>query len=102
MRRIKHKYHAIPTFRDGIRFDSKKEAAYYDDLKLRVAAGEVLFFFRQTPIHLPGGVKMVVDFLEFHTDGTVHVIDVKGYKTDVYKNKKSMVEALYPITVEEK
>ena len=98
---IKHKYKAKPTVRDGIRFDSKKEAKYYDELKIRVAAGEVLFFLRQVPFHLPDGVKMVIDFLEFRTDGTVHVVDVKGYKTDVYKIKKRMVEALYPEDVEE-
>ena len=98
---IKHKYKAKPTVRDGIRFDSKKEAKYYDELKIRVAAGEVLFFLRQVPFHLPDGVKMIIDFLEFRTDGTVHVVDVKGYKTDVYKIKKRMVEALYPVDVEE-
>ena len=41
--RFKHKFNAKPTEVDGIRFASKKEANYYADLKLRQAAGLVLF-----------------------------------------------------------
>lgn len=84
---------------DGIRFDSKKEAGYYSQLKLRRQAGEVLFFLRQVPFHLPGGTKLVVDFVEFHTDGTVHFVDVKGTQTEQFKIKKREVEAVYPIEV---
>ena len=96
----RHKYKAKPTNVDGIRFDSKKEAAYYQMLKLRQKAGEVVFFLRQIPIHLPGNTKYVVDFQEFHSDGTVHFIDVKGMETAMFKLKKKMVEDLYPITIE--
>lgn len=97
---IRHKYNAKQTELDGIKFSSKKEARYYSALKLRVAAGEVVFFLRQTPIHLPGNTKYVVDFQEFHADGTVHFVDVKGMETATFKLKKKQVEALYPITIE--
>jgi hypothetical protein len=97
----RHKYKAVKTECDGIKFDSKKEARYYSELKLRVAAGEVVFFLRQVPFDLPGGVKYRLDFMEFRTDGTVHCIDVKGYSTAGYKAKKRQVEALYPIKIEE-
>ncbi len=70
-------------------------------LKLRVKTKEVLFFLRQIPLHLAGGVKYVVDFLEFHSDGTVHFVDVKGLKTPMYVLKKKQVEELYPIQIEE-
>lgn len=106
MSRVRHnftkrsKYGAKPTEVDGIRFDSKAEAAYYKRLKLRVESGEVLFFLRQAPFHLPGKTKYVVDFLEFLTDGSVRVVDVKGVETEVFKIKKRQVEALYPVTVE--
>ncbi len=96
----RHKFNAVPTVNDGIKFSSKKEARYYSELQLRVAAGEVTFFLRQVPFHLPGGVKYVVDFMEFHADGTVHVVDVKGMKTPVFIAKKKMVEALYPVEIE--
>ncbi len=96
----KHKFHATPSTYDDIRFDSKKEANYYLDLKKRVESGEVLFFLRQVPIHLPGNVRYVVDFLEFHNDGTVHFVDVKGVETPMFKVKKKLVESLYPIKIE--
>ena len=53
------------------------------------------------PIHLPGGGKLVIDFLEFHADGTCHFTDPKGMKTAMYKFKKKQVETLYPIVIEE-
>ena len=99
---ILHKYRAKPTKRDGAHFDSQKEARYYDELKLRVAGGEVLFFLRQVPFHLPGNITMRVDFIEFWSDGTVHIIDVKGHKTRTYIDKKKQVEALYPVEIEER
>jgi hypothetical protein len=98
---LRHKYRAIPDERDGIKFPSRSEARYYDMLKLRQAGGEVLFFLRQVPFHLPGGVKYVCDFLEFWSDGSCHVIDVKGMETPAFKAKKRQVEALYPgVTIE--
>jgi hypothetical protein len=96
-----HKFRAKTTERDGLRFDSKKEARYYDELKLRQRAGEVLFFLRQVPFHLPGPVRYVVDFCVFHTDGTCQFIDVKGYRTQEYKTKKKLVEAHYPVEIVE-
>lgn len=96
----RHKYNAKPTVVDGIRFDSKREAQYYCDLKLRVKAGEVLFFLRQVPIHLPGGTKLVIDFQEFHSDGTVHFVDSKGKETEGFKIKRREVEHHYPFEVE--
>jgi hypothetical protein len=85
---------------DGLKFPSKKEGAYYLSLKERVKSGEVLFFLMQSPFHLPGGIKYIVDFVEFHSDGTVHFVDVKGYETDKFKLKKRLVEGTYPIEIE--
>ena len=98
---VGHKYHAKPTEINGIRFASKKEAKYYTELLIRRdQLKEVVFFLRQVPFHLPGNVKYVVDFQEFHADGTVHFIDVKGMKTKDFIMKKKMVEDLYPIEIE--
>ena len=98
-----HKYNAKPTHVDGIRFDSKKEAQRYRELKIRRDSedGDVLFFLRQVPIHLPGGVVLRIDFLEFHRDGSVHFTDSKGMRTQQYILKKKQVEALYPVKIEE-
>lgn len=100
MARIKHKFGAKPTERDGSRFDSKAEARYYDQLLLAKQSGELLFFLRQAPFHLPGNTVYRVDFQEFWTDGTVRFIDVKGYETKEFIRAKKQVEALYPITIE--
>jgi hypothetical protein len=97
----RHKFNAVKTERDGITFSSKKEARRYDELKLLEKAGEVIFFLRQIPFHLPGGVKYVCDFQVFWRDGSVTFEDTKGYKTDMYKAKKKQVEALYPIEIKE-
>jgi hypothetical protein len=95
-----NKYNAKPTTVDGIRFDSKREAAYYCQLKLRVHFKEVAYFLRQVPIHLPGGTRLVVDFLEVHTDGSLHYVDVKGRETDAFKIKRREIQAVYPIVIE--
>jgi len=99
-KKIRHKFNATSTKLDGMRFDSKKEAKYYEQLKERVADGEVIFFLRQSPLHLPGNIKYVVDFVEFHADGTVHFVDVKGYETSEFRLKKKLVESFYPIKIE--
>ena len=99
---MRHKYHAKPTTRNGIHFDSKKEARYYDELLLRQRAGEVLFFLRQVPFDLPGNTKYRADFMEFWTNGEVHIVDVKGYQTKEFIKNKKMVESIYPIEIEVK
>lgn len=96
----RHKYRAKSVELDGIRFDSKMEGRYYTELKMRVEAGEVLFFLRQVPIHLAGGTVLRIDFQEFHADGTVHFVDVKGVETEAFKIKRREVEAHYPFKIE--
>ena len=96
----RHKFQAKPSDEDGIRFASKKERTYYRQLKIRVRAGEILFFTRQTGLDLPGKVRHFLDFVEYWSDGTVHFVDVKGYDTPMGKLKRKQVEAIYPITIE--
>lgn len=98
---IKHKFRAKPTESDGIKFSSKKESLRYNMLKILQAKGDVLFFLRQTPFHLPGNTKYVCDFLVFWTDGNVTIEDVKGMKTPMYILKKKQVEDMYPIEITE-
>ncbi len=95
------KYNAQITESDGIKFHSKKEARYYQELKARVHLGEVQFFLRQVPIGLPGNTKYVVDFIEFLPTGKVVFVDVKGKRTPAYIRSKKQVEALYPIKIVE-
>lgn len=92
----------MQTVRDGIKFPSKKQAQYYDELQMKVKAGFVLFFLMEVPIRLPGNVKYRIDFVEFHADGTVQFVEVKGRRTPLYILKRKQVEALYPIKIIEK
>ena len=97
---LKHKYRAIPTERDGIKFGSRAEARYYDRLQLAKQSGDLLFFLRQVPFHLPGSVTYRADFMEFWKDGEVKIIDVKGFDTPQSKQKRKQVEAIYPVKIE--
>lgn len=98
------KYSNVPTEVDGIRFDSKLEAKYYVELDLRRKAGDVLYFLRQVPFHLPGGVIYRVDFQIVSPchPGSVRVnyVDCKGWDTPAGKNKIKQVEALYGVKIE--
>lgn len=96
----RHKFGAVPTKRDDRTYASKAEARYADALETRKRLGDVLFWLEQVPLRLPGGVKYVVDFVEFHADGTCHFVDVKGMVTPMFTLKKKQVEALYPIEIE--
>src|SRR5258708_1281048 len=96
---VRPKFHNSPTDVDGIPFHSKKEANYWQGLLLARRSGDLLFALRQVPLHLPGGVSYRVDFLEFWRDGSVRFVDVKGFKTRSYIDKKKLVEALYPIEI---
>lgn len=96
-----NKYHNHPTTVSGIRFDSKKEARYYEQLLIRQATGEVNYFLMQVPLRLPGGSKYVVDFQVFFNNlaAPPQYIDVKGRETQVFRLKKREVEHHYPIRI---
>jgi hypothetical protein len=98
----KSKYHNEPTFYNGIRFHSKKEARHAWELDLAKKSGDLEEYFRQVPFELPGGVKYFLDFKEYWKGGEVRYVDVKGYsKEAVYRMKKKMVEAIYKIKIME-
>lgn len=102
----KRKYHNIPTTVDGIRFDSKKEAARYGSLKILQAAGRITGLACHPPFALTvNGVKLgkyVADFEYVETATGARIIeDVKGVKTAIYRLKFKLMQALYGITIRE-
>ena len=99
LNRSRHKFGAIRCSRGEIKFPSKLERAYFDQLKLRQQAGEVLFFLRQVGFDLPGGVRYFCDFEVFLNNGEVEFIDTKGVDTPISEMKRKQVEALYPIEI---
>lgn len=94
-----NKYRSVKTVVDGIVFDSKAESARYELNKLRVRSGELQYFLRQVPFHLPGGVTYRVDFMEVGQDGKIEYIDVKGFLTPNSKTKISVTEGTYPVKI---
>lgn len=106
------KYGAVKTTVDGITFDSKKEAARYQELKALQAAGEIrdLTLQARFPLYVyPFGdhtnpIKVgayVCDFAYTTKGGVDAIEDVKGMKTPLYRWKKKHVEAQYGITIRE-
>lgn len=95
------KYGSVMEECQGIKFQSRREAKYFRELQARQYAGEVSYFLRQVPFFLVGGVRYRIDFMEVWKDGSIHWVDVKGFRTQTYKMKRRMVEALYPIKIVE-
>jgi hypothetical protein len=102
MRRRPTKYRAVRTTVDGVEFASKREAAVYRDLRLRVLAGEITDLELQPRFPLTvHGVKVctyVADF-EWQEDGARIIADVKGVKTALYRLKKKLVRAIYGVDI---
>lgn len=94
-----NKYGAKKVERHGIKFDSKAEADYYDYLQTlpNVKTIELQPKFVLQPAFEKKGkrwlaINYVADFRVTYTDGTVEVIDVKGFETADFKLKKKMFE----------
>jgi hypothetical protein len=102
----KPKYGNIITTIDGIKFQSRFEARYYQELKIRKAAGEINDFSLQPKFLLQpqfthegeviNPITYVGDFLITHNDGSIEVVDTKGKETDVFKIKKKMFHYYHP------
>ncbi len=95
------KYGAVKTSVDGQTFDSKKEADYYCNLKLRLQCGDIRGFCLQPVFVLAPGLKYKADFIVFHNDGTSEIIDTKGFKTKEYITKKKVFEDKYNLKIKE-
>lgn len=102
----KSKYNNRKVELDGYTFDSQLEADYYAELTLRLKANEILSFRLQPKYLLQPSFKKegktyrkieyIADFEIKHKDGTIEVVDTKGFKTDVFRIKEKMFHKLYP------
>lgn len=81
-------------------YDSILEARTARTLDEAIAAGSVRYWLPQVPILLPGGVRLVVDFLAISADGRSRWIDAKGRETQASINKRKQAKALYGIDIE--
>lgn len=88
-------------------FDSKSEAAYARTLDtLRSAKADkdrVVSWTRQVsyPIVINGLLccKYIADFVVIYADGHEEVVDVKGFKTAIYKLKKKLIKAVAGVDI---
>lgn len=100
-KKIKSKYRANKISIDGHTFDSKKEADYYCELKLKLQAKEINGFCLQPTFILAPGLKYKADFIVFNKDNSTEVIDVKGFKTKEYIAKKKVFEDKFNLRITE-
>lgn len=101
---------------DGIKFDSKKEATRYAELKILEKAGEIKNLQLQRPFELiprqkiDGKVveracKYIADFVyqERIPGGWQLVVeDTKGFRTEAYKIKRKLMLQKYGIKIRER
>lgn len=100
------KYKAQKCVVDGIKFDSRKEAARYCELRLLERTGEIRNLRLQVPyVLIPKSrygreIKYIADFVYFENDEII-IEDVKGVRTAIYKLKKRMMAEKYGINIKE-
>ena len=109
------KYRNTKTVLDGITFDSKREAARYQELKVLAARGVIEDFRHQAPFVLAPGVRFsdekrakpalryVADFA-YKLDGRLVVEDVKSAitaKAAAYRIKRHLMLSVHGIEVKE-
>lgn len=111
-RRYMSKYNSTKIKVDNIEFDSKKEANYYLKLKMLLKSGEIKDLELQKEYILQDSFKInkktrrkityKPDFSYISTsDNKLHIVDVKGFKTEVYKLKKKLFEYKFGVEIEE-
>ena len=105
------KYHSTPVEVDGIRFDSKREANRWFELRMLERAGKIEKLKRQVKyILIPSQYRdgkcierecsYLADFV-YVKDGHLVVEDCKGFRTPEYKIKRKLMLQLYDIRLVE-
>lgn len=102
-----HKYSAVSTVVDGVKFASKREARRYSELKLLEKAGKITDIELQPVfiLHAEGGKRVCeyrADFSYWDQEKDCKVVeDAKGFRTAVYKLKRDWLMAEYGIEIRE-
>jgi len=104
------KYNNTKTIVDGIKFDSKREASRYSELKLLERAGEITDLILQPKFELipkyeingrkVRKIEYIADF-QYVENGKTIIEDAKGFKTKEYLIKKKLFEFKYGIEIAE-
>ena len=106
-----NKYHNKKAEYKGIKFDSMKEMSWYIKYELMEKSGLIKDLQRQVKFELQPSFKLngktirainyYADIAYKDKDDKLHVIDIKGMRTEVYKLKKKMMAYKYNIEIEE-
>lgn len=109
----KLKYKNRKVMIDGIKFDSKKEANRYQELKLMQRAGIIRDLQRQVKYVLIPSQKgddgrvierpctYIADFVYIDENGKTVVEDTKGYRTNDYKIKRKLMLYIHGVKINE-
>ena len=101
------KYNNTKIRVDGRLFDSKAEAARWQELQLLERAGEIKELERQVEYELipkqkgERAVKYIADFRYIDQEGKTVVEDTKGVRTPVYILKRKLMLRVHGIRVRE-
>jgi len=107
-----NKYKNKKVIYDGIKFDSNREMAYYIKLKMLEQKGIIKNLELQKSFELQPSFKLngktyqkityKADFSYVSVqDNKTHIVDTKGFRTQVYKLKRKMFAYKYGIEIEE-
>ena len=107
-----NKYKNKKVIYDGIKFDSNREMAYYIKLKMLEQKGIIKDLELQKSFELQPSFKLNgktykkityrADFSYVSVqDNKIHIVDTKGFRTEVYKLKRKMFAYKYGIEIEE-
>lgn len=96
-----NKYHNKKCFYKDMTFDSKKEKDYYIVLEMMLKNKQITDLKTQVKFELQQSFKFkektirsinyIADFT-YVKDGQLVIVDTKGYRTEVYKLKKKMMQ----------
>ena len=96
-----NKYHNKKCFYKGMTFDSKKERDYYVILEMMLKNKQITDLKTQVKFELQPSFKFkgktirsinYIADLTYVKDGKLIIVDTKGYRTEVYKLKKKMMQ----------
>ena len=98
------KYNNVKTNVGGLKFDSKKEAMRYLELKQMEKTGHISDLELQVvyPLIINGMIicKYIADFRYCINPSINYTVeDVKGVKTPIYRLKKKLMKAIYKIDI---
>jgi len=104
------KYRNVPTVVDGVRFDSKREAKRWGDLRRLERGGQISKLERQVPYQLAPSVKIAGEkrarpALRFKADfryvekGQTVVEDSKGHSDTAFRIRQHLMKAIHGVDV---